>query len=570
MAKFIFILLCLIPLAWSSRVNANYFTMKSFLLYLVGGLSFLVMAFQKEKRLSLPAQGWKWLAAFFIGLQIIYAFVFGFPLGLFALPKFLSLLGIVLFLSSLQGDLSSFLKKYEWLVLAFFGVLFILTSRDFVTQLMDFGLQYQAVSIIHPFGNVNMLSEFYLLCLPLAYYWLSQKNEIAKSVKVIVFVVVNVVLLATKSRSAYLGLGLWWALWFYQTYFQHRAKLFLAALAVAIFAGGFFVYKTNLSLGAYKSYSSQERMNFYRSSVDLILDHPLGVGSQFSTQIVPYRLQYPVGPSEGEYPDQPHSEILKWGVEFGWLGLMMSLITLGLMAHRIAQQGSFLLKGAGLVILPQLFFQFPFENPATVVVLALYLYLFAQSLPQQTVAWKKPVKAISFIVGLAVVYYSVVFIASIYLESNYPHSLTKTMQACRLNPSYLRGCVRKNYNLLKDRQNVEVKKNLKEDMQVNYYAADYLKVLSDSVSEGSLEPDLVMQDESLTSISVYDSIENQARTLEKTCQIHHVYAFIYKGQQHYSEDDVKSCKDIAAPFDLKLSPREFDREYKSWLATILK
>ena len=570
MAKLIFILLCLIPLAWSSRVNANYFTMKSFLLYLVGGLSFLAIAFRKQDHLNLPTQGWKWLAGFFVGLQIIYAFVFGFPLGLFVLPKFLSLLGIVLFLSSIQWDLSSFFKKQEWLILAFFGVLFILTSRDFVSQLMDSGLQYQSGMVIHPFGNVNMLAEFYLLCLPLVYYWLTQKNEITKSVKVIAFVLINVVLLATKSRSAYLGLGLWWVLWLYQTYFQQRTKLFLTALAVVILAGSAIVYKTDFSLAANKSYSSLERLNFYRSSIDLILDHPLGVGSQFATQIVPYRMHYPVGPTESEYPDQPHSEILKWGVEFGWLGLIISLMTLGLMANRIAQHGSFLLKGAGLVILPQLFFQFPFENPATVILLAIYLFLFAQSLPQQKVTWTKTMRALTLIFGVGVLYYSIIFISSIYIESNYPHSLSKTAQACRLNPAYLRGCVRKNYNLLKDRQYSEVKKSLKEDMRLNYYAADYLKVLSDSVTEGNLEPDLVMQDESLTSISVYDSIENQSRTLEKTCQIHHVYAFIYKGQQHYSEDDVKSCKDIAAPFDLKLSPVEFDREYKSWLATLLK
>jgi O-antigen ligase len=570
MAKFIFILLCFIPLAWSSRVNANYFTIKSFLLYLVGGLSFLAIAFQKKDRLSLPAHEWKWLAGLFVGLQIIYAFTFGFPLGLFALPKFLSLIAIVLFLSSIQFDLSLFLKKQEWLIVAFFGVLFILTSRDFASQVMDLGLKYQSGMVLHPFGNVNMLAEYYLLCLPLVYYWLTQKNEIAKSVKVIAFVLINVVLLATKSRSAYLGLGLWWVLWLYQTYFQQRAKLFLTTLAMVILIGSAFVYKADFSLGVNKSYSLQERLNFYRSSIDLILDHPIGVGSQFATQIVPYRLQYPVGPTESEYPDQPHSEILKWGVEFGWLGLVMSLVTLGLIAHRIARHGSFLLKGAGLVILPQLFFQFPFENPATVVLLALYLYLFAQSLPQQQVMWSKKIRSLSLIVGLGVVYYTIIFISSIFIESNYPHSLTKTTQACRLNPSYLRGCVRKNYNLLKDRQYSEVKKSLKEDMRLNYYAADYLKVLSDSVSEGSLEPDLVMQDESLTSISVYDSIENQSRTLEKNCQIHHVYAFIYKDQQHYSEDDVKSCKDIAAPFDLKLSPAEFDREYKSWLATLLK
>ncbi|MBC7458118.1 MAG: O-antigen ligase family protein [Bdellovibrionaceae bacterium] len=543
--------------------------MKSFLVYLAGGLCFFTLAFHKDRHFNIPISPWKWLAGFFIGLQILYGFIFDFPLGLFFLPKFLSLVGLILFFCLIKLDLATFFKKREWLILAFFGVLFVLTSRDFVMQIMNEGLHYQAVLFIHPFGNVNMLAEFYLLCVPLLYFWITQKNEIAKSVKVVAFILVHVVLIATKSRSAYFGLGLWWIFWLYQSPYQLRMKVFVSASFLAILTLGTFAYKSDLALATNKNMSSRERTNFYRSAIDLILDRPLGIGAQFSNQIVPYRLSYPVGPTEFEYPDQPHSEILKWGVEFGWVGLIMSLLCIVLMTHQIATKGSFLLKGAGLVLLPQLLFQFPFENPATIIMLAIYFYLFVQSLPQETVKWRKQFKVLSFMVGVGVIYYSIIFIGSIYLESNYPHSLEKTTQACFWNPSYLRGCVRKNYNLLQSHLYADLKKSLKKDMRLNYYAADYLKILSETVSEAHLEPDLVMQDESLTSISVYGSIDLQSRTIEKTCQIQHIYVFIYKNQQHYSEDDAKACENIAAPFDLKIPPLEFDREYKSWLATLL-
>mgnify|MGYP000909647622 FL=1 len=415
-----------------------------------------------------------------------------------------------------------------------------------------------------------MLAEFYILLVPLTYYWLIQKSDIHKIFKIIIFALIHVVVFVTKSRSAYLGLGLWWTLWLYEYYFYRYLKAFLAIGLIVIVSLVTFFYKSDSYLSQIKSGSTAERMNFYRSAIDLIKGRPLGVGSQYANQIVPYRLQYPVGPYETEYPDQPHSEVLKWGVEFGWLGLAVSLFCLGYVSWLTATGGSFLLKGAYLVIVPQLLFQFPFENPATILLLSIYLYLFAKSLPQQTINWNKPFKVISLILGVGLIYYSVVFMTSVYFESNYPDSLEKTTQACWWNPAYFRGCVRKNYNLLQARQYGELKKSLKDEMRSNYYGADYLKILSEAVSEGNLEPDLVMQDEGLTSIAVYGSVKNQSRTIKKTCQILHVYVFIYKAQTYYSDEDIKACHDVAAPFDLNLKPAAFDREYKNWLTTILK
>jgi O-antigen ligase len=567
MAKLIFIILCLIPLAWSTKVNANYFTTKSFLLYLVGGLSFLYAAFQKNP-LRLPTHPWKWIALFFIGLQLLYAVSMDFPAGLFYLPKFLSLVGVVFFLIYAKFDLTTFFKKYEWLILGFFGILFILTAKGYTVQ-MDSEIPFQSWYFIYPFGNVNMLAEFYVLCVPLIYFWIKQKSDLAILFKGIVLILIHVVLISTQSRSALLGLSLWWV-FFILDHFRSQRKVLIGLSVAALIAGGIFLYKTDLKSFMSKSSSTTERMNFYRSAVDLIQDRPLGVGSQYANQIMPYRLNYTWGPQETEYPDQPHSEILKWGVEFGWLGLVTSLLCLGLMTWQVGRQGSFLLRGAGLVILPQLFFQFPFENPASIVMLAVYLYLFAQSLPQQQVRVNRGLKILGAVAGIGIIYFAVIFIVSVYDESNYPNSLEKTTRACRLNPSYLRGCVRKNYNLLQSHQVNEIKHSLKEDMRLNYYAADYLKVLHDAFSEGIQEPDLVMQDESLTSISVYDSAANQSRISKKTCQIIHVYAFIYKDQKYFSADDIKACQDVAPPFEMKISPGEFDREYRVWLAQLLK
>ena len=551
-------ILFLIPLAWSTQLNANYFTAKSFLLYILGSLSFFTQAFQKNKKISLPSGGWFGLGLFFIILQIIYALGFGFPLSLYQLPKFFSLVGIVLFLAAIKFDLGDFFKRHEWWILGFFGVLLILTSRDLPGAL------------IHPFGNVNMLAEFYLLSLPLIYFWIGQKSAIASSLKIVIFILMNVIILATKSRSACLGLGLWWGFWFYQNHLKHRSRFLVVAGLVLLLTAGIYIERLSSDYLAQKSASTTERLNFYRSTRDLILDRPLGNGFQFSTQIVPYRLNYPAGPSESEYPDQPHSEILKWGVQFGWLGFVMALFSLALIARRIAKGESFLLKSAGLVILPQILFQFPFENPATIILLALYIYLFAQSLPQKNISWLKTSKSICLLLGSGLFYFSLIFVISVYLESNFPDDLGKTAQACRMNPAYLRGCVRKNYNLLQAHQYADLKKNLKEDMRFNYYAADYLKLLSSLIAEHDLEPELIIQNESKTSVSVYDSAANQTKIFKKNCQILHLYVFMYKNQTHYTPDDIKACQNVEAPFDLKLAPFEFDRTYKNWIENLLK
>ncbi len=561
MIKFIIILLGLIPLVWSTQVNANFFTAKSFLLYLVSGICFLHLAFQKNRDWQIPSRRWKWLALFFILLQLGYDPLINFPIGFYFLPKFLALLGIFLFFEFVPFGLDSFLRGYDGWLLGFFGVLFILTGRGFIDQ-----------NLIYPFGNVNMLAEFYLLCLPLVYFWIQQKSDFSKWIKAIVFVLINFIIVWTHSRSAVLGLSLWWGyllICYVKDHFKTYLKRIIALIAIVLIGGSLAIHQKVIHFFASKEGSTIERANFYHSAFDLIKDHPLGVGSQYATQIVPYRLQYPAGPLESEYPDQPHSEILKWGVEFGWLGWLASILGLGLIIWEIVWSGSFLLTGALLVILPQLFFQFPFENPATIVLMAIYLYLFSKTLPQEKLLNNRAIKVILAFFGLGLIYFSSIYIFSIYQESNSPKDLTRMTQACELNPSYLRGCIRKNQNLLLARRIFDLKTSLKEDMRFNFYTADYLKDLSESFSDSNFDPDMVLEDDSQTSVSVYDSIQHRSRSLENNCQIIHVYAFIYKQQQHFIEDDLKACQNIPDPFDLNLPPFKFNQEYKAWLDSIL-
>jgi hypothetical protein len=203
-----------------------------------------------------------------------------------------------------------------------------------------------------------------------------------------------------------------------------------------------------------------------------------------------------------------------------------------------------------LVLIPQLFFQFPFENPASIILLALMVYLTAQNfdLPLLDFKWPNSVGFSRLVVGTtAVILMSISygFLKSIYLESNYADNAEKTQLACDLNPNNLRACIRKNYNILALGDYPRLIQSLKKDTQLNYYSADYLKMLNQLVQ-----------------------VKKQSSSLEKSCQIAQVYAFIYKGQNYFPQEDLLLCQPVAMPV-VYIEPEQFDRDYKIWYQKLL-
>lgn len=553
LSAIIFLSLFLIPIVWSREVNANYYTTKTTLLYLTGGLCFLYLALT-SKDFKWP-QTTHWLGVigvFFIGLQVLYSLIFNYPLSLFFLPKLFAFLGVFVFLVAIDFDLQKFFKKFEWIVLLFFCILLALTIHNAIELFLDNDI-FPTGRFMVPFGNVNMMSEFYVLSLPFAYYWVSQKIKISAWVKWPLFILVNLVLLQAKSRSAYIGQCLWWMVYFYEFSKGWRRILYMAL--VPVFFYGVTRFNAYVSEGKeeFKASSSAERMNFYYATRDLIEDSPFGIGLQYANKIVPYRMDYPAGPNEFEYPDQPHSEILKWGVELGWIPLLIVIITGVWITIIVFSRGPFILKGALMVSGPQIVFQFPFENPASLLWMAFFIYLFYQLLPARRVLLVSPLRVLSFVLTAFLVWQSYVFWKSILYTSQFPNDLELTRKACQMNPTYLPGCIMKNYNLLFAKKFDELKVNLKKDMAVNYYNVDFLKITAAMLFEtAKLKPPA-----------------QQNEILRNTCEVMHVYGTIFKEQKHFAPSDMNSCQVVPKPFGFH-RPQQFQEDYEKWLEKIFR
>lgn len=550
------ILFCLIPVAWSTEVNANYYTVKTFLLFGVAGLCWLYIAFSPaDTKWSRTTHFMGLFGLFFMGLQIAYSILFNYPYSVFYLTKFFSLVSIFIFLLIINFDLGIFLKKYDWIFANLFALMAILSLKNLIPLLFEEEIYFSSQFIV-PFGNVNMLSEFYLFCIPVVHFWLTQKNKIPFIFKAIIFVLFNLILLFAKSRSAYMGLCVWWMMYFFE--FGRGKIKYLYILLVPVFFTALLWFNAQSAANKVenKTESTAARSNFYYATWDLIQDHPAGIGLQFTNKIVPYRLNYPAGPTENEYPDQPHSEILKWGAQFGWLGGSLALICFFCVALIILRKGSVLHKGILIVTTPQIFFQFPFENPAGLLALSFFLYFFYRLLPAQEARFYPWVKGVCAILAGVLIWQASIFIVSIYKNSHYPTDLEETTKACEINPVYMPGCVMKNYSLLFAKKYDDLWQNLRQDMKTNYYAADYLKILSALIIESDKDK--------------FKSASLSPAGFQKICELIQVYILIYKNQKQFSDQDIKSCQQAVKPAIGFYRVQQFDHDYKIWIEKMLQ
>lgn len=556
----------IIPLAWSTQVNANYYTIKTFLLYVLGCCCFLYIGFFSPL-LLIPNQlknKHKIFYSFITAILVLHVTLLvqgSIYDNLFYLAKFISMAGLFLYLLFIDFDLIVFLEKYKNYFLVFLLILTGLTSFNLISILSG-PEKFWPSSLYVPFGNVNMLAEFYLFLMPFCFYFVRNCFKKNQYLLCLCFVILSTgilfFVLLSRSRSAYIGLLFLIILYVYNQYFKKMNKRLIMALI--ILTGAFTYQVIGQAMFSNKASSTHERLNFYKSALDLIKDNPLGVGYSYVNSIVPYRLNYPSGPNETDYPDQPHSDILKWGVQFGLPGLVLGLVGLIFLLKIVfLRPDQFLLKSLMLVILPQIFFQFPFENPASILILIIVIYQvikieFYQEpiffYEEKNFLYKNTFQRLthfSFSIIFAGCLFFVAhhFLKSVYLESNYPDDLTETTIACELNPTSLKSCVRKNYNLLSKADYKVFKQSLIKDTEKNYFSSDYLKLLGSFYQSQDSTFDL------------------KSRAFEKNCQIIKVYAFIYKTQIHFSEQDVKLCDAVPVPIKFRTA-QQFDRDFKIW------
>lgn len=529
----------LIPLVWSRYLNANYVSAKFFLVYLISSVSLFASAnFLVRPLLNRPLL-YSLLAI--IGLHLLSPFVSGDLVHVLYMFKFLSFSFFAYYFYSLGINLDSFFKKFDFVILVVATGIFGLALNDFYLYRIQKS-DITSVFLLGSFGNVNMLAEFLILSLPFIFHWRRLVTKVPTYLKDILFFGWIFFILYCRSRSAWIGLGLWgvWSL----------ANKKINWTEFGLFLAAFIFYHASLLAPhiedialAVKGESFRQRLHLYQMTLKLIWDNPLGVGvGQFFNEIIPYLVNSDFRPVEYVYFDQPHSEILKWSVQFGWLGFILPLVIFGYLAYFAYQQKNFFLTSSIMVLIPQVVFQFPFENPASLLYLA-FLFALAMGLfpRSKQMIVKLKFKIPIYIFAVLGVIHSFCFVLGIFLETSHNGNVVLAEKACELYPVSLNGCFVRDQFLIGTNRLVQGRINLKEDLLRFPFHAGLMRMLP----------------------AYLKTTEDE----KKTCQAILMYDFVFEKQTFFKEQALQICSQYKLPVNY-YSPIQFRDDYVKWLKQV--
>lgn len=335
------------------------------------------------------------------------------------------------------------------------------------------------------FGNINMLEEYLILTLPLLiYYWINHDKKLLHLLLGVLFSVTVFVIWNGQSRSALIGLGVLLTSFLFLDQFRKREAVYFVLSAVMIMAS---IIWTPVSGSIDKESSKNLRMELLKGSMDYLKDVPWGDGlGSFEYGYTPYQKFTNDKPDPAQVYLNPHNEILRWGIEGGWLFLFALFVLFSAMSVKLARLKSSenfkpFLIGLGIVIGPQLLFQFPMDNGFSVFWLSLALGLFLSFFNVQKVQFPlASIKVVFTICGLALIFFAATYLIANHLEFYYHDDLDKTKIACKLDPANWSACSDQIENNLNS-HNLEVALFLtKSELRkrpFNFVALKYLMII---------------------------------------------------------------------------------------------
>ncbi len=310
------------------------------------------------------------------------------------------------------------------------------------------------------FGNVNMAAQFVGLALTVLLSSVpaaegSRRPRLALALRAALLGagLVNLYLLGT--RSVLLALA--GVVVFLLLIGRPSTLLRTAAAAVLLVALVRFVPSAPFEAGALKRESVRLRLAAWSDTLDLIRDHPLGVGAgNFEQAFIPYALGGRTRPSESLIFRSPHNEYLRVLAEEGLVTsalLTALLVHLLRSLHRSPVIGSWrsppgrLLGSVTVFLAVEAFLQFPFEMAFPSLTGAVLLGFAWACLEPPEAATPSPAIAAGW--GLAAsgllvagVVWGLLRVAGAeYLAVNSKGDVSAQERACRLDPRQLTACV---------------------------------------------------------------------------------------------------------------------------------
>jgi O-antigen ligase len=536
----IIMILWLIPLAWSRQVNANYFTTKLFLFYAVSGLALAFMAIFQSKINFLKVSSTK---ALWVPILLLLGFNLAQPLAfanwgfiLFAF-KFFALLALILFFVNINIEKFIGSKLSTVMTLTITVTVIAVSLNQFYDFRIERGIN-ESWHILGTFGNINMMAEFLLLSLPLVSLWVRDEKYLPRPLKILIFSLWIFLIVYARSRSGWLSLALWSG--FILILSPSKNDIISLLVGVSLYFAANLIPSTQDNVAAAKSNSFAERLSLYKATAELVVDRPLGIGvGTFSNEIIPYRMKQDFPPPEFEFADQPHSEILKWFAQYGWVGGFLCLFLIGFIVRNLWLSKDVLLGGAFVAMVPQLLFQFPFENPATLLLLAFYFAIWIGRKKWTQEVHLRPMARLSMIVvGLIIIVNGFLFFSAVLVESQFKKDLQLSESMCALFPINIRNCNNTTLLYTEQKNLTAARQILKQNRPYAYFASDFQRMF--------------------TFLFQFDADKRAM------CEMIHVYNTVYKNQRNFPQEIVKACQPVPVPFRYE-APEQFKTSYVEWL-----
>lgn len=209
-----------------------------------------------------------------------------------------------------------------------------------------------------------------------------------------------------------------------------------------------------------KQGNTRYRLEMWKETLQMIADHPLGVGpGNFEFNYLPYKKQGLIKPEEQYVERSPHNEFLRFIVEDGWLAFMLLATVVTWICWKGFRQvknpdDQSLLKMLFLFLGVEMFFQFPIENAFPFYLFsALIGYFFSKIwkwnsfilIPQLNTAFVLPLLC-------ALIFLTAKKTISYYWLTHAEEDYGKIARACNLFPSNWRSCILKSQLELDDGQ----------------------------------------------------------------------------------------------------------------------
>lgn len=532
------IVLCfLIPLIWWTRLNANYYSTKTALFYFTSAFALLGLSFN----FSMPKLPRTLLIStcFILLFQVVFhTYRLDYADFLFSF-KFLGFASLCFYFYNLKISLEEVFEKTSYLILISIVFILAVSLKEFYTfrienVSLDFGL-------VSTFGNINMFAEFLVLSLPFVFAWSRYKDGIPSWIKTVLFTLWVFFIFYCRSRSAWIGFGLWLVL-FYKYKVQKKELISIGFAFLCYLMAAYAPAKNNIT-EEIKNNNTVVRSALAYATLDLIKDHPWGIRpGGFMGEIAPYQMASSVKPSEFSYFDQPHSELLKWPAQFGWMFAAFVVLFLAIVIFIIGKwffkSENYFLVGSFAVLIPQICFQFPYENPASLLYLSFVTALFYLSFPKlRDYQWYSAFRVFTVALAAAGIWNAYAFVNSVYVESTYPRK-AGIIEACEYYPINIKACHGKLGYFIDNKQFSEFTKHFKVEFMRDPLFVDYLRLLP---TYYSVKPDN-----------------------KKTCQSLFLYRTIFPNSKTFDQKYYDNCKGFPDIFYFE-NPMQFRAQYMKWL-----